>query len=225
MKIFIVIPVFNEEKVIESVIEEIKNSGYQNIIAVDDGSSDETFKKINSLENVVALKHGINRGKGATVKTGIEAAKMLGADVVVTLDGDGQHNPSEIKDLTRAITEEGNDVALGTRLKERKKMPFLRKIYNNIGNFITWYLFGIWVNDSQSGFRAYSSYAVEKIDTQGDRYEYESEVIKEIAHHKLSFKEVPIQVRYTDYSKNKAHQQGLTNGFKTVYKLILNIIK
>jgi len=219
-RIWIVIPVFNEANVILKVIQEIKKAGYQNIIVVDDGSSDDSFHKLKKT-NVVLLRHKINRGKGAAVKTGIEAIKILGADIAITVDGDGQHNPNDIKNMLEKINQ-NYDVVLGTRLTNPQGMPWYKIIANYIGNFFTWIIYGLWVTDSQSGFRAYSKNALKKIDTQTDRYEYDSEIIKEIYRNKLKYTEIPIEVRYTDHSMNKKQKQGFINGIKTILKMILS---
>lgn len=223
-KIFIVIPAFNEETVIQEVIKEIKDEGYNNIIVVDDGSSDETCRKAKEVKGVTALRHKINRGKGAATKTGIEAAKLLGAEIIITMDGDGQHDPGDIKKLADPIINGRRDVVLGTRLKNPDGMPWYKILHNWIANIITWYLFGLWVTDSQSGMRAYSKHAAEIINTKSDRYEYESEVIREIYLHKLKYKEIPIATRYTKYSTNKTQKQSFINGTKTLYKMIWKII-
>jgi len=220
--IFIVIPAFNEEKKIGEVVGEVKSNGFDQIIVVDDGSADDTLNEIKRA-GALALRHKINRGKGAAVKTGIEAAKILGAEEVVTMDGDGQHNPADIKSMLRKI-EKGNDVILGSRLMNKKGMPFVKVLYNHVGNFLTWYLNGLWVTDSQSGFRAYSQKALELIDTRSDRYEYDSEVIREIYRHQLKYVEVPIEVRYTDYSMGKVEKQGFLNGLKTIYRMIWSLL-
>lgn len=222
--IFIVIPAFNEDVIIQDVIKEINNEGYKNIIIVDDGSKDNTFRKAKEINGITALKHKINRGKGAATKTGIEAAKLLGADIIVTMDGDGQHDPKDIEKLVKPIIENKKDVVLGSRLKNPKGMPHYKRIHNHIANIITWYLFGLWVTDSQSGFRAYSKKAADLINTKADRYEYDSEIIREIYIYKLRFEEVPIKVRYTDYSKSKLEKQNIFNGFKTVYKMFWKLI-
>ncbi|MCX6762567.1 MAG: glycosyltransferase family 2 protein [Candidatus Moranbacteria bacterium] len=221
-KIFIVIPAFNEEAVIQEVIDEAKKSGYENIIIVDDGSSDDTFQKAKE-RNVFALRHKINRGKGAAAKTGIEAAKLLGAEIAVTMDADGQHNPADIAKMIQLL-ENGHDVVLGTRLQNPAGMPQYKIFANRIGNFFTWMIYGLWVTDSQSGFRAYSKRAMEQIDTRTDHYEYDSEVIREIRRNQLKHVEIPIEVRYTEYSMGKLQKQGFVNGLKTLYNMIWSII-
>ena len=222
-KTFIVIPAYHESTVIEEVIGGIRDAGYENIVIVDDGSTDNTFEKAKST-GVTVLRHKLNRGKGAATKTGIEAAKLLGADIIVTMDGDGQHDPSDIKKLTLPIEESHCDVVLGSRLLDPRGMPGYKIWHNKIGNIITWYLYGLYVTDSQSGFRAYSRHAAEVINTQTDRYEYDSEVIREINTYKLKYREVPIQVLYTEYSMGKVHKQSLWTGIKTLYRMIWNLI-
>ena len=218
--VWIIIPAFNEAKVIQSVIQEIQKSGYANIIVVDDGSCDTTYEKAQELPNIISLRHLINRGKGAAVKTGIEVAKRFHADIAITIDADGQHNPEDIHAMIQHINS-GYDVVLGSRLKNCKGMPQYKILHNKIGNFLVWMIYGLWVTDSQSGFRAYSKKALRTIDTKTDRYEYDSEVIREIKHHKLKFIEVPIEVRYTNYSMSKQHKMNLKNGIKTLAKMII----
>jgi len=218
--LYIIIPVYNEGSVIGSVLDEIKKAGYENIIVVDDGSIDNTLEA--QEKDVVFLRHFINRGKGAATKTGFEAAKILGAEILVTMDGDGQHDVGEIKSLISPIIKEECDVVLGTRNFAVGEVPRIKILYNFIGNFFTWFFYGLWVTDSQSGFRAYSRKAMEAIDTRTDRYEYDSEVIREIKIKKLKFKEIPIKVKYTEYSREKADKQGLINGIKTVFKMLIS---
>lgn len=223
-QIFVVIPAFNEATVIQAVIKEIQTAGYQNIIVIDDGSTDDTRAKAAEIIGKYALRHKLNRGKGGATKTGIEAAKMLDADIIITIDGDGQHDPKDIQKLIAPIIENRADVVLGTRLVDPSGMPRHKIIANHVGNFFTWFLFGLWVTDSQSGFRAYSRHAAEVINTKADRYEYDSEVIREIYIYKLRFKEIPIAVRYTTYSMGKVNKQGFINGLKTLYKMAWNLI-
>lgn len=220
---WIVLPAYNEEKVICDTLEEIRATGHTNIIVVDDGSRDQTYEKARTIPGVIVLRHRLNRGKGAATKTGIEAAKLLGAKTIVTMDSDGQHNPSDIARLIAPIQENECDVVLGSRLMNPEGMPKHKILANWIGNAITWYFYGLWVSDSQSGFRAYSQRAAALINTRSDRYDYESEVIREIYLHKLRFTEVPIEVRYTSYSMGKPERQSFINGLKTLGRIIWRI--
>ena len=110
--VWVVVPAYHEASVIASVIEEIRRAGYQNIIVVDDGSADQTCTVAQSC-GVIALRHRLNRGKGAATKTGIEAAKLLGAEIIVTMDGDGQHDPTDIEKLVNPIRNRKAEVVLG----------------------------------------------------------------------------------------------------------------
>lgn len=220
--IFIVIAAYNEAQVIQEVISEIKEHGYNNIVVVDDGSSDLTYERA-KIEGVTVLRHKINRGKGAAVKTGIVASNLLGAGIIVTIDGDGQHDPGDIEALTEPIRHKNYDVVLGSRRKKQGEMPVMKIIANRIGNLITLLFYGLYVTDSQSGFRAYSHFAAKVIDTKADKYEYDSKVIREIKRNNLLFKEVPIKVRYTDYSKGKPQKQGFVNGIKTLARMLWDI--
>ena len=223
VQIAIVIPVYNEAEVIAEVLQEIPGARGYTTIVVDDGSGDDTFVNA-SLHATLTIRHRINRGKGAAVKTGVMAANLLEADVVVTMDGDGQHDPSDIEPLVAPILKSNADVVLGSRMLNRSEMPVIKKIANFMGNFFTWLFYGIWVTDSQSGFRAYSKYAALIIDTKADKYEYDSKVIREIKTNRLKFAEVPVQTRYTDYSKGKKQKQGLVNGIVTLCRMIWSIL-
>lgn len=222
--IIIVIPVYNESQVITEVIREIRAVGDYLLVVVDDGSNDNTYKRVAACQGVIGLRHRINRGKGAATKTGIVAAHRLGADVVVTMDGDGQHDPFDIDNLIEPILSAKYDVSLGTRPREVGEMPRIKIIANKIGNFVTWLLYGLHVSDSQSGFRAYSRYAVSVIDTKADKYEYDSKVIREIKSNRLKFIEIPIKVRYTEYSMGKVRKQGFVNGLITLARMVWSMI-
>lgn len=224
-KIYIVLPAFGEENVIEKVIKDIKKEGYNNIVVVDDGSKDNTYKKAKST-GVTTIKHVINRGKGAATQTGIDAALLLDADIVVTMDSDGQHNPKEIKDMIKPILDNEADVVVGSRMLNAKDMPISRKLMNQVANIVTFIFFGVYLKDSQSGFRAYTKEALKNAYTYMNRYEFESEMLGQIK--KQRIKEIPIQVIYTDHSYNKYKgiknfsAQGLLNGINMVVRLIEN---
>lgn len=219
----IVIPVYNEAAVIGQVIKTIQKQGYTSIIVVDDGSSDNSAD-VARQAGAQTIRHRINRGKGAATKTGLAAARELGADIVVTLDGDGQHDPADIPAIIQPIVGGNSQVVLGTRLHHPQQMPQHRYWVNRLANVLTWVIHGLWVTDSQSGFRAYSRDALRVIQPRADRYEYDSAIIREIHRHQLRWSEVPITVHYTDYSTTKFHRQNFRNGLKTLRNMLWQVL-
>ncbi|MBI2129652.1 glycosyltransferase family 2 protein [Candidatus Woesearchaeota archaeon] len=216
--VVIVIPAYNEEAKIGNVISDLIRNGHEDIIVVDDGSQDNTYK-IAKSRKVDVYKHVINRGLGGALGTGIKAAIMKNAGIIVTFDADGQHAASDIKRLIKPILDGKADVVIGSRLIKPDGMPFIRKVGNWGMNFITYIMFGVWTTDSQSGLRAFSRKAAEKISIKGNRMEVSSEMISEIGRRNLRFKEVPIKAIYTDYSLKKG--QSNLNAFKILLKLVV----
>lgn len=219
-KVCVVIPVYNEGKVIRSVISEIIKAGFINIIVVDDGSTDQTSKEA-LRESVEVIRHKINRGKGAAIKTGTEAAKLMNASSVVTFDGDGQHDSRDIKILLSQIAL-GYDVVLGSRFMKHQRIPRYKRIANYFANCLTYAIYGIWVSDSQSGLRAYRIRAFMSLDTKSDRYDFDTDVLRAIRKYNLRYKEVPIHVRYTKYSQEKKDRQNLFSAILTMVKVMLS---
>lgn len=213
------IPAYNEGKVIASVIRSVQKEGWENILVVDDGSTDNTFQEAQKTE-VKVLRHILNRGKGAAIKTGFDAAKKLGADMVVTIDADGQHDPKDIEKLVAKINE-GYEVVLGIRNFTEKHIPRYKAFSNYLGNIFTWMLYGLWVQDSQSGIRAYNKRALAHIKIHNDRYEFETEIVREIYRNKFKWIEIPIVVRYSSYDQNKRNKQSFISALKTVLRLTL----
>lgn len=217
MHSWIVIPAYNESVAVGGVITTLKDAGFDYILVVDDGS-DDTTAEICIAAGARVVRHMINRGVGAATVTGMMVAFAEGADAVVTFDADGQHNVTDIANIIRPIADKDADVVLGYR-KGFAHMPLLRKIANIVGNIVTWLVSGIWVRDSQSGLRAYSRKSFETMDLHANGYEFCSEVIRELHHHNLSFKQVPITVKYTEHSLSKG--QSFDVGIGTLMKLVV----
>ena len=217
VKLFVVIPAYNEAKNIGRVIRGVKKYA-KKIIVVDDGSKDGT-SQIGLQNGATVYSHIFNRGLGGALGTGIRAALLNGADIIVTLDADGQHNPDEIPKLIKPISSGKADVAIGSRFLERQPMPFFRRIGIPFANLITFLFFGAWSTDSQSGFRAFSKKAAENLEIFTGGMEASSEIIKEIKSRRLKVKEVPITAIYTPYSLSKG--QGFSTGLKTLLKIFI----
>lgn len=216
--IYIVIAAYNEEKSISKVIKDLHKHNYYNIIVVDDFSQDNTIKVAENL-GVIVLKHIINRGQGAALRTGIEYALGKGAKVIITFDADGQHLAKDIEKLVEVI-EEGYDVALGNRfIGEAINITFLKKIILKGGAFLMQLFYGVKVTDSHNGFRAFSRKAANMIKITQDRMEHASEIIEEIGKYKLKYKEVPVTIIY--YEKG----QSIFNSINILIKMLIKLIK
>lgn len=217
MKIIAVVPAFCEETKVGGVVSATLPF-VDAVIVVDDGSVDHTGE-VARKAGAQVVRHVVNRGLGAAIGTGMAAALAAGADVIVTLDADGQHEAKELLNLVAPIARGHADVVIGSRLLTRRGMPLHRVLANHIGNIITFFLFGIFVTDSQSGFRAFSRHATQMIEIRSNRMEVSSELIAEIRRKSLRVAEVPITAIYTEYSLSKG--QSFCVGLRTMYHLLL----
>jgi len=221
MKTVIVIPAYNEGKRIAAVLLDLKNHNYHNIIVADDGSSDDTGLIAKRLGAWV-VRHRVNMGPGAATQTGILAALRDGADIIVTMDADGQHLAEDIAHLTAPISD-GNDIVIGSRFKGNSPIPIIRKIYNTLGNLTTLFLSGIYVTDSQSGLKAMNADFAKKLDLEHNGFEFCTEIIQKIKVKKAKYIEVPIQVRYTQdtLAKGQSFISGIQMVINFLYRRIM----
>ena len=226
MHLAIIIPAYNEEKVIGKVINSLprKIHGIHKIstIVVNDGSTDDTIKEIKKTKAKL-INHVINLGCGSATKTGLEAAKKIKADIAVTLDSDGQHDPRDIRKVIKPIMNKEADLVIGTRLIRSRGMPAVKKFGNIFLNLVTFILSGYLVSDSQSGFRAFSRSFLKKIKLRAMGYEVCSETVMEAARFHARVQEIPIKVNYSKYSKRKG--QSILNGLYIISKLIMHRIR
>ncbi|UXM85552.1 glycosyltransferase family 2 protein [Methanococcus aeolicus] len=223
--IYIVIPAYNEEELIKSTLKKLKDEGYNNIIVVDDGSSDKTYNLAKDEGGVIVCKHIINRGLGGALGTGIGCALLYNPKVIVTFDADGQHDPKDIEKIAKPILEDEYEVVIGSRLMDRdevKNMPIIKRVGNWGLNFLTYLMGGHFITDSQSGLRGFSYNSAKIVAEQlkSNRYEISSEFVVLIKRNKLKFKEVPIKTIYTEYSM--ARGTNVITGFKILIKLIFH---
>ena len=157
----ICIPAFNEEKNIEKIIKDCKKF-VDDVIVCDDGSTDNTAA-LSKKQGAIVLQHKKNKGYGAAISTLFDYCSKENADVMITIDGDGQHDPNQVPLLLDAITKHNVDVAIGSRFLNDQDTPGYRKAGIKIITSATNYSTNLKVSDSQSGFRAYSSTAVKEI--------------------------------------------------------------
>ncbi len=156
-QISVILPAYNEEISIGSMVH-LARLYVDKVIFVDDGSSDRTAE-IARKAGAEVIVHEVNRGKGGALKTGFETAVILGADIIVTMDSDGQHNPAEIPKLVAPIIEGEAEVVNGSRYLDslRTNTPAYRRVGQTILDNFTNINSGIKIMDSQSGFRAFAA--------------------------------------------------------------------
>ena len=215
--IIAVIPAYNEHTRIGSVVKEVM-SYVDTVIVVDDGSTDDTAEQARK-SGAVVVRHVENSGAGAATMTGIEAARAMGADTVITLDADEQHDPTDIPALLRALKEQGADIVFANRFGRRNKIPFIRRVFNGIGNLVTLLATGKWVSDSQCGFKVFGKRAVNELNLKMSGFEFCTEIVRETVQHKWKIAEVPIKVIYSEYTLAKG--QSFVGGVRTAIKILL----
>jgi glycosyltransferase involved in cell wall biosynthesis len=196
MKFITIIPAYNEEKAIKSVVECALK--YGDVLVVDDGSDDNTYNLAKSAD-VKIVKHEKNMGKGAAIKSGLKEALNNNYDVLILLDGDGQHNPDCIPSFISNM--DGNELVIGSRFKKGnpENMPVWRKLSNKITTNLIKFGTGYRLTDSQSGFRAISRNAAGLfLDIKYNDYLYESEMFYRAARHNIKVSEASIPCTYGD---------------------------
>jgi len=211
------IPCYNEERYIGSVILKTKKLVDQ-VLVVDDGSTDRTAE-VAEAAGALVVKHNVNQGKGVAINTAFDEARKLGANILVLLDGDGQHEPSEIPRLLQPLLQGKADVVIGSRFLEIKSgIPKYRTIGQRILTLATNLGSGVKLTDSQSGFRAFSPKAIEVLSFREKGLSIESEMQFQIKDKSLQVAEVPITTAYQEKPKRSpiAHGLGVLNSIVTL---------
>ncbi len=196
------IPAYNEGAAIAAVLEGLRKE-FSHVVVVDDGSTDETFA-IASRGGAHALRHLINRGQGAALRTGIEYSMRAGADMIVTFDADGQHRVEDIHALLQPLREGQCEITLGSRfLGSTVNLPKSRWLVLRLGVLFTRIFSRLKVTDTHNGLRAFTRRAAAHLKITMDRMDHASEIMDLIHDSRLPYREVPVQIRYTEHSLGK----------------------
>ena len=207
-KVIVIVPAYNEERFIGSVLLKLKRYPVD-IIVVDDGSTDDTAG-IARLAGVVVFKQESNQGKGGAINTGLHAARESSPDVIVMLDADGQHLPEDLPQIVEPILTGEADIVIGSRyIKNTSNTPLIRRWGHRFFNIATTLPSGVAVSDSQSGYRAFSKRAFESAVFHSNGFSVESEMQFFARENDLKVMDVPITIRYTDKAKRSPFSQGL----------------
>ena len=195
MKTCVVIPTYNEAKSIAGLVKEIQGLNLE-VIIVDDGSQDDT-SQIAQENGATVLKNQINQGKGASLIKGFSYVLSKDCDAVITMDGDGQHLPSDIPYFLRLAEYSDNGILIGNRMLKRKNMPFIRVLTNKIMSGLISKITRQNVPDTQCGFRLIKRPVLEKINLKTSKYETESEILIKASRLGFKIESVPIKTVYS----------------------------
>jgi len=188
------IPAFNEENTIADIVKRSLEFA-DKVIVCDDGSSDSTSEKAEN-SGAIIIKHEKNSGKGTALKSLFNYVKKFDFDVVITIDGDGQFLPEEIEKLSKPILNKEFDIVVGNRFSNSEEMPRYRKTGNKILDKVTKLASDLPIEDSQSGFRAYSSKAIKTISVYSSGFGIDSEILVAAVKKNLKITELPVTVLY-----------------------------
>ena len=195
-----VVPCFNEERTIARVVESVRKH-LDVCIVIDDCSTDNTLQEA-SKSGARVLKHEVNLGKGMALKNGFALAKASGYDGVVTLDGDGQHDPDEIPRFIEAFQGGNIDIVLGNRMRDPREMPLVRRLTNRFSSWCITRMSGVPIHDSQVGFRLIRLDTWNALSLKGKRFDLESEIIIKACRQGAKLAHVPIRTIYNPDGKS-----------------------
>ncbi|MFA5023570.1 MAG: glycosyltransferase family 2 protein [Patescibacteria group bacterium] len=215
MKIVCVIPAFNEAKNILQVVSAVR-SYVDEVIVVDDASRDATAN-LAEQAGATVLRHVINRGQGAALRTGTQAALKANADIIIHFDADNQFQANEIPEVIRPLLTGQAEAVLGSRfLTKKSNLPLTKRIIiHPLARFVNRLFFKIRLSDPQSGFRALKSEVAAKIKIENDGMAHCSEILYQLFKNKVKVTEVPITVTYHNYG------QSFGGGLKIILDLLI----
>jgi glycosyltransferase involved in cell wall biosynthesis len=217
-----VVPVYNEAaNDLEKIILSLK-SKVDKIIVVNDGSRssfDYSYLE-NKISSVYVLKHLINRGQGAALQTGSEFARLLGADIIIHFDADGQHQAKDIPALVRPLLENKADFVFGSRfLSPNKNLPASKRyLILPLAKLINYFLSGLKLSDAHNGLRAFRADLLPQLSLSQDRMAHPTEYLYLVKKYRINFTEVPVDIIYRRYG------QGLAGGIRILKELLVDRI-
>jgi len=200
---WIVIPLFNEGPVIEKVVRDVLEV-FEHVVCVDDGSTDDSAERA-AAGGAIVVRHPINLGAGAAIRTGLDYALLSPATrFCVTFDADGQHQVGDALSMVEQLAATDLDILIGSRfLDGRTKPGTIKKIVLRTAVMFERLSTGVRLTDAHNGLRAMNRRAAELIEIHQNRMAHATEMVAEISRHDLRYAEYPVHILYTDYSRSK----------------------
>jgi glycosyltransferase involved in cell wall biosynthesis len=206
-EIFVVIPAYNEGRVIRATLAPVIELGYSVVVA-DDGSRDSTWRQLTGLR-VHRLRHPFNLGQGAALQSAVTYALEQGAQYIVHYDADGQHSLEDIPRLLEHVVSGRADIVLGSRflrVQDKQMVPFSRRVLLKGAVVVNWLLTGLRLSDAHNGARAMNRKAALAITLRENGFAHATEILQQVRAHKLRYVECPTRIRYTEYSMRKGQR-------------------
>jgi glycosyltransferase involved in cell wall biosynthesis len=225
MRTAVVIPVYNESTTIREVVLAALTQ-VDEVIVVDDGSADNSHKQLDGLK-IHVLRHQQNQGKAQALQSGFDQAIKLNAEMIITLDGDGQHKPQEIPNLISAAQNNPHCLIIAARLKQCQNAPKLRRFANRFADFWVSWAAGYPVTDSQSGFRLYPLKLLKEVRLTTSKekgFVFESEIVIEAASHSFYSVSVPVESIY-HAGRRQSHYKPWTDTWRIVRMIAWRLIR
>jgi glycosyltransferase involved in cell wall biosynthesis len=216
---WVVVPVFNEAEVIGGVVEELCRS-FVHVVCIDDGSTDDSAR-IAKEAGARVLQHPINLGQGAALQTGFDyVLAQENVTHAITFDADGQHRVSDALEMLELSRNKRISVIFGSRFLDKRTKPgFKKRIVLKVAVLITRAITGLRLTDAHNGLRVLSLETLQKIRLEQDGMSHATEIVHQIAKAKLAFREFPVEILYTEYSKRKG--QSLLNSVNILVDLMV----
>lgn len=218
--VYIVVPVYNEEQVIEETLSNLKKK-FKKIVVVNDGSTDGTKKIVEKFKNIILINHPLNSGQGLAISTGIKyVSQNTNAKAIITFDADGQHSVEDAVKFAKEILKCKEELVFGSRfLNGDDQVPVVKKFFLKLVTKISNLILKMNLTDAHNGMKAIKTSCFNKINFEISGFGFESELVSIISKQKIKYKELKTNTVYTHYSKKKG--QRLTNGFKILEDLLM----
>lgn len=229
MNSVVLIPSLKPDEKLTQYVHRLTDAGFDKIMVVNDGSPaeyDEIFNELDKLPSCTVLRHEINKGKGRALKTGMKyyLEHFKGCDGIVTGDADGQHSLEDTLNLANILSERQDALLLGSRDFSDPNVPFRSRAGNRITSVVFKLFYGTWLRDTQTGLRAIPDTLVELFsESEGERYEYEMNMLMECTERNIPMIEEPIQTIYID-DNSGSHFNALRDSTRIYWLLLKNFI-
>jgi len=218
-KVCALIPAYNESKTIVSIIEGVKRFGLQPLV-VDDGSTDDTAK-LAKESGAFVLTRTVNKGKGASLREGLQHILSMDCDAIVIMDGDGQHNPGDIELFLKKAAQ-GSSFITGNRMNDTKSMPRIRYFTNKFMSFVISLVCKQRVPDTQCGYKLIKKDALKKLNLSSSHYDIETEFLIEASRAGIRIDSIPVK---TIYNKEESYINPVRDTFRFIGLILKQLFR